>query len=39
MKDKKEEKQILMVFFDILGTSKMINKGDFQTVYDYCEYG
>lgn len=30
-----EEKQILMAFFDILGTSKMLNNGDFQTVYDY----
>lgn len=38
MDNKKEEKQILMAFFDILGTSKMLNKGDFQTVYDYYTY-
>lgn len=38
MNGEKEEKQILLAFFDILGTSKMINKGDFQTVYDYYEY-
>lgn len=35
MYDKNAEKQILMAFFDILGTSKMLNQGDFQTVYDY----
>lgn len=38
MSDKKEEKPILMAFFDILGTSKLINKGDFQIVYDYYEF-
>lgn len=30
-----EEKQILLAFFDILGTSKMLNKGDYKKVYDY----
>ena len=30
-----KEKQILLAFFDILGTSKMLNKGDYQNVYDY----
>ena len=32
-----KEKQILLAFFDILGTSKMLNKGDYQNVYDYRE--
>lgn len=30
-----KEKQILMAFFDILGTSKMLNDGNFKSVYDY----
>lgn len=30
-----KEKQILLAFFDILGTSKMLYKGDYQKVYDY----
>lgn len=30
-----KKKEILMAFFDILGTSKLLNKGDYQTVYDY----
>lgn len=29
------EKQIVLAFFDILGTSKMLNNGNYQTVYDY----
>lgn len=29
------EKQILIAFFDILGTSQLLNTGEFQKVYDY----
>lgn len=29
------EKQILIAFFDILGTSRLLNTGEFQKVYDY----
>ena len=30
-----EEKQILIAFFDILGTSQLLNTGEFHKVYDY----
>lgn len=33
--DRASEKQILIAFFDILGTSKLLNNGEFQKVYDY----
>ena len=36
--DNNKEKEIMLAFFDILGTSKMLNNGDFQTVYDYYAY-
>jgi len=29
------KKQVLMAFFDILGTSRLINTGEFQKVYEY----
>lgn len=29
------EKQILIAFFDILGTSQLLNDGEFQKVYTY----
>lgn len=32
------EKQIVLAFFDILGTSKMLNNGNYQTVYDYYDF-
>lgn len=30
-----EKKQVLIAFFDILGTSQLLNTGEFQKVYDY----
>ena len=30
-----DEKQILIAFFDILGTSQLLNTGEFHKVYDY----
>ena len=32
---KNNEKQILLAFFDILGTSQLLNIGEFHKVYDY----
>lgn len=29
------EKQILIVFLDILGTSQLLNSGEFYKIYDY----
>lgn len=32
---KNNEKQILIAFFDVLGTSQLLNTGEFHKVYDY----
>lgn len=34
----KEEKEILLAFFDILGTSKTLNEGKYDVVYDYYQF-
>lgn len=33
--EENNEKQILMAFFDILGTSQLLNTGEFYKVYEY----
>ncbi|GEM_PF-5366439 len=33
-----KEETIVLAFFDILGTSSLLNDGNYQTVYDYYEY-
>lgn len=33
--EENSEKQILMAFFDILGTSQLLNTGEFYKVYEY----
>lgn len=33
--DRAREKQILIAFFDILGTSRLLNTGEFHKVYNY----
>lgn len=36
--DNRKEKEIILAFFDLLGTSKRVEKGSFQEVYDFYQY-